>query len=104
MRTLPPTCAQKPHPDCNRPLAVSRQLRGHPFERGGSLLESAQDGVGDARREILRQVRARMAESTGPGTRMQDVAEAVWRAATDASAPLYLPAGADALQWAAEAR
>jgi len=46
---------------------------------------------------------ARMAESTGPGTRMQDVADAVWRAATDASTPLYLPAGADALQWAAEA-
>ena len=43
--------------DCNRPLAVSRQLRGHPFERGGRLLESAQDGVGDARREIVRQVR-----------------------------------------------
>lgn len=53
--------------------------------------------------EFMRQTIARMAESTGPGTRMQDVAEAVWRAATDASAPLYLPAGADAVQWAAEA-
>ncbi|MXV06523.1 MULTISPECIES: SDR family oxidoreductase [unclassified Xanthomonas] len=53
--------------------------------------------------EFMRRTLARMAESTGPGTRMQDVAEAVWRAATDASAPLYLPAGADAVQWAAEA-
>ena len=44
-----------------------------------------------------------MAESTGPETRMQDVVEAVWRAATDASTPMYLPAGADTLQWAAEA-
>jgi NAD(P)-dependent dehydrogenase (short-subunit alcohol dehydrogenase family) len=53
--------------------------------------------------EFMRQTIARMAESTGPGTRMQDVAEAVWRAATDPSAPLRLPAGADAVQWAAEA-
>ncbi|NYF20976.1 NAD(P)-dependent dehydrogenase (short-subunit alcohol dehydrogenase family) [Xanthomonas sp. JAI131] len=53
--------------------------------------------------DFMRHTIARMAESTGPGTRMQDVAEAVWRAATDPSAPLYLPAGADAVQWAAEA-
>lgn len=46
---------------------------------------------------------ARMLASAGPGTRAADVAEAVWRAATDAQAPFYLPAGADALQWAAEA-
>ena len=30
-------------------------------------------------------------------TRSQDVAEAVWRVATDPSCPLRLPAGADAL-------
>ncbi|MGJ7491370.1 SDR family NAD(P)-dependent oxidoreductase [Variovorax sp. ZT4R33] len=42
-------------------------------------------------------------KSTGAGTRMQNVAEAVWRAATDASTPPYIPAGADAVQWAAEA-
>ncbi|WP_369936171.1 SDR family oxidoreductase [Xanthomonas tesorieronis] len=53
--------------------------------------------------DFMRQTLARMAESTGPGTRMQDVAEAVWRAATDPSAPMYLPAGADAVQWAAGA-
>lgn len=39
-----------------------------------------------------------MSDSTGAGTRMQDVAEAVWRAATDGSTPLYIPAGADAVQ------
>jgi hypothetical protein len=27
----------------------------------------------------------------------------VWRAATDAACPLYVPAGADAQAWAAEA-
>jgi len=52
--------------------------------------------------EFMRQAIVRMSESTGPGTRMLDVAEAVWRAATDASTPLYLPAGADAEQWAVE--
>lgn len=54
--------------------------------------------------EFMKQAIARMMASTGPGTRATDVAEAVWRAATDPSAPLHIPAGADALQWAAEAR
>jgi NAD(P)-dependent dehydrogenase (short-subunit alcohol dehydrogenase family) len=54
--------------------------------------------------EFMRQTIARMLESVGPGTRSKDVAEAVWRAATDASAPMHIPAGADAEQWAAEAR
>jgi hypothetical protein len=45
-----------------------------------------------------------MRESTGPETRAKDVAEAVWRAATDPSAAMRIPAGADAEQWAAEAR
>ncbi|USI73425.1 SDR family oxidoreductase [Sphingomonas morindae] len=42
-------------------------------------------------------------ESGGPVTQMEDVAEAVWRAATDPDAPLRIPAGADAVQWMAEA-
>jgi len=54
--------------------------------------------------EFMRQAIARMQASTGPGTRSADVAEAVWRAATEPSAPLRIPAGADAVQWAAEAR
>ena len=54
--------------------------------------------------DYMRQTIARMRESTGPGTRAADVAEAVWRAATDPAAPMHLPAGADALQWAGEAR
>lgn len=44
-----------------------------------------------------------MTASTGEGTRAIDVAEAVWRAATDGSAPLYMPAGADGVQRAQEA-
>lgn len=37
----------------------------------------------------------------GPITHPQDVAEAVWRAVTDPSSPLRIPAGADAVAWAA---
>lgn len=39
-------------------------------------------------------------QDAGETTRPQDVAEAVWRAATDPACPLRLPAGADALLWA----
>ncbi len=39
---------------------------------------------------------ARMAEP-GPFTRLQDVAEAVWRASNDPSSPMRIPAGADAV-------
>jgi len=42
-------------------------------------------------------------EDTGPVTYASDVAEAVWRAATDPSAPLRIPGGADAELWMAEA-
>jgi NAD(P)-dependent dehydrogenase (short-subunit alcohol dehydrogenase family) len=45
---------------------------------------------------------ARLTDATSPVTYAQDVAEAVWRAATDPSAPLRIPAGADAKAWAAE--
>ncbi|KVK96633.1 SDR family oxidoreductase [Burkholderia cepacia] len=47
---------------------------------------------------------ARMLDASGPITHAKDVAEAVWRAATDPSSPMRIPAGADALAWAADAR
>jgi len=53
--------------------------------------------------EFMQQAIARMQASTGLGTRAQDVADAVWQAATDPATPLRIPAGADAVQWAAEA-
>lgn len=40
---------------------------------------------------------AAMRQNTGPLTLSSEVAEAVWRAATDPSCPMRLPAGADAL-------
>lgn len=43
------------------------------------------------------------AAAGGPVTSARDVAEAVFRAATDPDCPMMLPAGADAVAWAAEA-
>ena len=51
---------------------------------------------------LARNVVAHLADTSSPITRPQDVAEAVWRAATDPSSPLRIPAGADAEAWAAE--
>ncbi|MFP6560460.1 SDR family oxidoreductase [Paraburkholderia sp. B3] len=53
---------------------------------------------------LVSEVLARLGDQSAPITEAQDVAEAVWRAATDPSCPMRLPAGADAEAWAAEAR
>ncbi|WP_175755550.1 SDR family oxidoreductase [Burkholderia cepacia] len=58
----------------------------------------------DAYAEFVGKAVARMLDASGPITHAQDVAEAVWRAATDPSSPMCIPAGADAEAWAAEAR
>jgi NAD(P)-dependent dehydrogenase (short-subunit alcohol dehydrogenase family) len=42
-------------------------------------------------------------EDKGPVTHAEDVADAIWRAATDPSAPLRIPGGADAVLWMQEA-
>ena len=54
--------------------------------------------------EFVQKALARLMDPSAPTTRVQDVVEAVWRAATDPSAPLRIPAGADAVAWSAEAR
>jgi NAD(P)-dependent dehydrogenase (short-subunit alcohol dehydrogenase family) len=46
---------------------------------------------------------ARFRDTEGPVTHPNDVAEAIWQAATDPSSPLRIPAGADAVRWMAEA-
>ena len=53
---------------------------------------------------LVEKVFAQFADTSSPVTHAQDVAEAVWRAATDPSAPMRIPAGADAEAWAAEVR
>lgn len=45
-----------------------------------------------------------MLSDSGPVTYSRDVAEAIWRAATDPSCPMRLPAGADAVEWARSAQ
>ena len=52
---------------------------------------------------LVKKVFAQIQDTSTPVTHASDVAEAVWRAATDASTPRRLPAGADAVAWAAEA-
>lgn len=52
---------------------------------------------------LLQQFVKSVQEDTGPVTYASDVAEAIWRAATDPSAPLRIPGGADAELWMAEA-
>jgi NAD(P)-dependent dehydrogenase (short-subunit alcohol dehydrogenase family) len=47
--------------------------------------------------EFAKGVIAAMRASDAPKTRSSDVAEAIWRAATDPSAPMRIPAGADAV-------
>ena len=54
--------------------------------------------------EIMQQTFAHFAaQPANAGTQPADVAEAVWRAATDPACPARLPAGADAVEWFAEA-
>jgi NAD(P)-dependent dehydrogenase (short-subunit alcohol dehydrogenase family) len=50
--------------------------------------------------DMVTTVMAGMRDSAGPVTHSSDVAEAVWRAATDPSTPLRIPAGEDAVAWA----
>lgn len=55
--------------------------------------------IPEAYAEVAAQVFAGF-ENLGDVTHPTDVAEAVWRAATDPSCPMRLPAGADAVEWA----
>ncbi|PCE23326.1 short-chain dehydrogenase/reductase [Paraburkholderia acidicola] len=54
--------------------------------------------------DLVKEVMARLGDTSSPLTHATDVAEAVWRAATDPSSPMRIPAGADAEAWAAEVR
>ena len=51
---------------------------------------------------LVKRVFAQFADDVGPLTHARDVAEAVWRAATEPGTPMRLPAGADAQAWARE--
>ena len=51
---------------------------------------------------IAQQLMAGLTDTSAPITKVEDVTEAVWRAVTDAAAPLRIFAGADAKAWAVE--
>lgn len=53
---------------------------------------------------VMEGMMANFREESGPVTHAGDVAQAVLYAASDPTAPLWIPAGADAVQWMAEAR
>ncbi|WP_158938112.1 SDR family oxidoreductase [Burkholderia sp. S171] len=57
----------------------------------------------EAYADLVKTVLAHLQDTSTPITHAQEVAEAVWRAATDPSSPMRIPAGADAEAWAAEA-
>ncbi len=63
---------------------------------GDNARSRMQDGFPDAYGDLVQRVLGGM-QKGGPVTHASDVAEAVWRAATDPSCPMRLPAGADAV-------
>ena len=75
-----------------------------PETRFGENAQSRRQGLDhEAYADLVKSLFARFA-APGPITHALDVAEAVWRAATDPLSPMRIPAGADAEAWAAEAR
>jgi len=83
-------------------VRVSLVLPGRsPETRFGENAQTRmQGGMPEAYAGFSQSVSAGMAGQSSAVTRAPDVAEAVWRAANDASCPLRLPAGADAVAWA----
>jgi NAD(P)-dependent dehydrogenase (short-subunit alcohol dehydrogenase family) len=71
---------------------------------GANAQPRRQAAVPDAYAGFTQSVFSAMTAASPLVTRSQDVAEAVWRAATEASSPMRIPAGADAVAEAAAAR
>ncbi|HZH11939.1 MAG TPA: SDR family oxidoreductase [Microvirga sp.] len=63
---------------------------------GQSAMARSQDGIPKAYAGLAQRVFASWQQDTGPITYATDVAQAIWRAATDPACPMRLPAGADA--------
>lgn len=66
-----------------------------PF--GQNARTRSQANIPEAYAAVAAQVMARVQQAGGPVTLSADVAEAIWRAATDPTCPMRLPAGADAV-------
>jgi NAD(P)-dependent dehydrogenase (short-subunit alcohol dehydrogenase family) len=70
---------------------------------GENARHRMQGGFPEAYADLAQSVFARW-EQESAITRSLDVAEAVWYAVNDPSSPLRIPAGADAVAWAAQSR
>jgi NAD(P)-dependent dehydrogenase (short-subunit alcohol dehydrogenase family) len=81
-------------------LVLPGRAPGTRFSEAARAFSAGHEQEGYA--ELMQGTLARMQAATGPATSSADVTAAVWRAATDAACPLYIPAGADAQAWAAE--
>ncbi len=76
-----------------------------PNTRFGENARSRMQGLDhEAYAELAAKVIAGLQDTSTPVTHAQDVAEAVWLAATDPNSPMRIPAGADAKAWVAELR
>ena len=75
--------------------------RGPDTAFGDNARARMTDGFPKPYAEMVQGVFKGWEQETGPVTQARDVAEAVWRAATDPSCPAELPAGADAVAAAA---
>lgn len=82
-------------------LVLPGRAPGTRFSESANAFSVTDEPDGYA--ELTQSTFARMRSATGPFTSTANVATAVWRAATDVDCPLYLPAGADAQAWAADA-
>jgi len=85
-------------------------VRAHLVLPGRSTETAFRDNAGafmhgldhEAYEAVVKETFARVQDTSSPLTYSKDVAEAVWQAVTDPSAPMRIPAGADAKDWAAE--
>jgi NAD(P)-dependent dehydrogenase (short-subunit alcohol dehydrogenase family) len=75
-----------------------------PETKFGDTARQHLRGLDDADyKPLIERIMAGMRDSAGPVTHADDVARAIWHAATDPAAPLRIAAGADAKLWMAEA-
>ena len=75
--------------------------RGPDTAFGDNARARMKDGFAEPYAEMVQGLFKGWEQDSGPLTASRDVAEAVWRAATDPSCPAELPAGADAVAAAA---
>lgn len=82
-------------------VVVPGMAPGTSFGSTARAQIAAHGGFPDAYAGFAQQTMAAMQERAGSGevTTSQDVAKAVFRAATDPGCPMILPAGADAIAW-----